>query len=258
MEEITYELKNNIAIITINRPEARNALNWTAQERFSDLIGEISINPEVRALVITGAGDKAFASGADIKELIDHETPEIGRRLQRTMSEGLRLLTELPIPVLAAVNGLAIGGGSEILTACDFRFAVSHASIRFAQITFGLTTGWGGTQRLISLIGRARAADWLMTGRYVPSQEAHQCGFFNQIVPNDNDLLAYTLKSAKSLAKWPRQGMRKVKALLNNSETMSVEEALRLEQRFFEELWGTEERINAMRRIFRQEHDQRN
>ena len=161
---ILFQISGNIATLRVNRPEARNALNWEAQELFARHVSELARAADVRALIITGTGD-AFVSGGDLKELAGEEPAAAGERLNRIMSDALLQLMELPFPVIAAVNGHAVGGGCEILTACDLRLAREGVFLRHAQVQLGLTTGWGGAGRLVRLVGQSRATYLLLTGQ---------------------------------------------------------------------------------------------
>lgn len=174
--------EDGIGTLRVNRPEARNALNWTAQEQFAAAVAVVERDTAVRVLIITGTGDKAFVSGGDLKELSQHPEREAGERLNRVMRDALVQLTHLPIPVIAAVNGDAFGGGCEILTACDLRLATSCARFCFAQVRNALCTGWGGTGRLVNLLGQARALDLLLTSCIFSAEEARQMGLVQQVV----------------------------------------------------------------------------
>lgn len=247
MQEILFEVYDPIAILTVNRPEARNALNRVAQEQFSQAVKACSNDSSLRALIITGAGDKAFVAGGDIKELIEQEGPETGEQLQSVMSSALHELGQLPIPVIAAVNGAAVGGGCEILTACDMRVAVSNAIFRFAQVNVGLTTGWGGTARLIRLIGLSRASDWLLTGRIIEAREAESCGFVNRLVPDEVDLMEFVTTLALDMVRLPKQALAANKALITRIGYLPVLEGYEEEKQLFTRLWYSEERREAMR-----------
>ena len=181
-DEIILTYQEGIATLRVNRPEARNALNWSAQEGFAAAVAEVAGNTAVRVLIITGTGDKAFVSGGDLKELSQHPEREAGERLNRVMRDALVALTGLPIPVIAAINGDAFGGGCEILTACDLRVAASQARFCFAQVRNALCTGWGGTGRLVNLLGQARSLDLLLTARIFTAEEAQQMGLVQQVV----------------------------------------------------------------------------
>ncbi len=245
--EIQYSIKDGIGILVINRPDARNALNWTAQTQFANVVREVSANSAIRVLIITGAGDKAFASGGDLKELARSRDSIDGRRLMRTMSEALENLTKLSVPVVAAINGDAIGGGCELLTACDLRIAAEFAQFRFAQVAVGLTTGWGGTWRLVQLIGLSRATQMLLTAQYFTTQEAVEIGFLHDIVPREEDVLEHALQQAKQLVLMPKNSLAGMKKLLWASAGQGARDNGLLESELFTELWAGEDRQKAMR-----------
>ncbi|MEJ2750513.1 MAG: enoyl-CoA hydratase/isomerase family protein, partial [Anaerolineae bacterium] len=211
---IVYEIQNQTAILRVNRPEARNALNWAAQEAFAEVVTAVAQNPALRVLIITGTGSQAFVAGGDLKELNQKPDRAAGERLYRVMGEALNQLTRLPIPVIAAINGDAFGGGCEILTACDLRLAVPQARFSFAQAKVGLTTGWGGTARLVHLLGRSRALELLLTARLFDAQEAFRLGFVHRVLPPDEDSLTATLAWAAELAQLPAQALAASKALV--------------------------------------------
>src|SRR5688572_4281826 len=214
-DEILYGCEGGVGILQINRPAARNALNWTAQEQFAGIVAQAAHDLALRALIITGVGDKAFAAGGDLKELEGRPKPATGERLNRVMSAALDQLTELPIPVLAAVNGDALGGGCEILTACDLRLAAAHARLGFVQVKVALTTGWGGTARLVRLLGQSRATELLLTGRIISAAEAQQIGLVHRVVAEGEDVLAAARQWAAELAALPQQAMAATKTLVH-------------------------------------------
>ncbi len=228
--EILFEIDNmGIATLIVNRPAARNALTWSAQTRFLECVTAVSQNPTVRALIITGAGERAFVSGGDLKELAHFPNRADAQRLRQTMRQAFDLLTELPIPVIAAVNGDAFGGGCELLTACDLRIAAPSARFCFAQAKNGLTTGWGGTQRLVSLLGQSVAIELLLTARVFEAQEAHRLGFVHRIAAED--VYQAALSWAKQLASLPQNALAATKQLVNTAvnqpdKTKEAEEAL--------------------------------
>jgi enoyl-CoA hydratase/carnithine racemase len=245
-DEIRYWREGGVGVIQINRPAARNALNWTAQEQFAGVVAQAAHEPTLRALIITGAGDKAFAAGGDLKELEGQPEVATGERLNRVMSAALDQLTELPVPVLAAVNGDALGGGCEILTACDLRLAAAHARLGFVQVKVALTTGWGGTGRLVRLIGQSRATDLLLTGRIISAAEAQQIGLVHRIVSEGEDVLAAARAWAAELAVLPRQALASTKTLVHAAGRLSLPETYQLERRLFVELWPLPDHLEAM------------
>lgn len=242
---ITYRVERQIAVLTINRPEARNALNWRAQEQFAAAVEEVGSDPTLRALLITAAGDKAFASGGDLKELINYPTAEDAARLKQIMGQALDQLTQLPIPVIAAVNGDAIGGGCEIMSACDLRLAAEDARFRLAQVHVGLTTGWGGTARLVHLLGAARALDLLLTGRMFTAEEAVAMGFVQRLAKREA-VLDSALAWAEELRALPRQALAALKHLTWSAADQTLEEAYQLETELFVDLWPTADHLEAM------------
>lgn len=237
---------DGLAVLQVNRPEARNALNWRAQEAFAAAVTAVSHHPDVRALIITGSGDKAFVSGGDLKELADHPEPAAGVRLNRIMGTALAELAELPIPVLAAVNGDAFGGGCEILTACDLRLAAAQARFSFAQVRVGLTSGWGGTGRLVRLIGQSHAMELLLTGRLIDAEEAHRLGLVHRIVPSGEPVLDVASAWARELLALPRQALAATKALVHTAGQSSLVETYWEESKLFTTLWASPNHLEAL------------
>ncbi len=247
--EIVFEENDGIGLLTVNRPEARNALNWAAQEQFAALLTQCGKDPSLRALIITGSGDKAFVAGGDLKELFAQNEADTGERLQRIMSKTLTELTQLPFPVIAAINGDAIGGGCEVLTACDLRISVANARFRFPQVRLGLTTGWGGTGRLVRLIGQSRASDWLLTGRYIDVHEAEKAGFIHRVVSSEVNIIQFSLDQARSLTRFSVQVLSATKALIQDAANYPLEQLSEIEKELFTKMWLSEERFEALRSI---------
>lgn len=244
--EILYTEKAGVGVIQINRPRARNALNWTAQEQFAAVVEDVYQNGGPHVLIITGRGDKAFASGGDLKELARAKTKESGERLSTIMGVALEKLTKLPLPVIGAVNGDAIGGGCEILTACDFRIAASHVQFRFAQIQVALTTGWGGTARLIRLINLSRAAELLLTGRSFSVREAHRIGFIHRAAHGKTPVLADAKEWAYELMELPAGALAAAKQLAWDSVDLPLNKAYQQEREQFTELWQEQDHLEAI------------
>ena len=235
--EIIFEIDNQgIGTLTVNRPEARNALNWSAQLRFAEVITAVSQTPDIRALIISGAGDKAFVSGGDLKELANYPTREDAQRLKHIMGDALEAMTRLPIPVIGAVNGDAFGGGCEILTACDLRIAGKGARFCFAQVKNGLTSGWGGTARLIPLVGKSVAMELLLTARLFSAEEAYRLGFVLHRLA-EADVRAEAHAWAQSLVKLPQNALASMKQLVNTAVTNTPEQTNQLEESLFLDLW---------------------
>ncbi|MAU01995.1 MAG: hypothetical protein CL608_33080 [Anaerolineaceae bacterium] len=245
-KEIEYTQQDGIATLRVNRPAARNALNWTAQEQFAAVVTDVAGDTAVRVLIITGAGDKAFVSGGDLKELSGHPERAAGQRLNRVMRDALVQLTQLPIPVIAAVNGDAFGGGCEILTACDLRLAAGHARFCFAQVRNALCTGWGGTGRLVNLLGQARALDLLLTSRIFSAEEAMQMGLVQQVVDDRVGLETAVTQLAHSLSQLPQQALAASKQLVHAASQLSPVATNRLETELFVDLWSQPDHLEAL------------
>jgi len=244
-EAVTYAEEGNRAIIYIQRPSARNALNWQAQEQFATAVAQAAQSAHIRVVIVTADGRDAFAAGGDLKELVNHPEPEAGARLQATMGRALRQLTCLPLPVIAAVNGNAFGGGCEIMTACDLRLAVPQAQFGFIQVKVALTTGWGGTARLVRLLGQSRTMELLLTGRLFDAQEALQMGFLHRLAPPGQTALDAAHQWADELVRLPRQALAAAKALVQAGDR-SLDEQYQLEQQLFVDLWPQPDHIEAM------------
>lgn len=244
---IECQTQDEIGILRISRPNARNALNWSAQQDFALAVEDFSQDDELRVLIITGEGDKAFAAGGDLRELANTAQRADGERLSSIMGTALRKLTETPFPVIAAINGNAFGGGCEILTACDLRIASPHVDFQFPQIRFSLTTGWGGTPRLVRLIGQSRAAEILLTGRSFSAQEALAIGFVHRLSDHDASVLEAALNWANELKSHSRESLAATKKLIWASGQLPLGKGYNLERELFTQLWLLPDRLEAMR-----------
>jgi enoyl-CoA hydratase/carnithine racemase len=173
--------ENGIVTLTFNHPEARNALNWAMQEAFLEAMHGLVGDADVRVLIITGAGDKAFCAGGDLLELANFPTEEDGTRLATIMGDALNLLEDAPFPSIAAINGHAMGGGCEVALACDLRIMDSAAKFGMVQLSLGLTPGWGAGQRLLRLLGYSRALEALLKAQPMTAADAFSLGIINQV-----------------------------------------------------------------------------
>lgn len=246
-EPIVFQVdEKGLALLLVNRPEARNALNWAAQEAFAAAVNRVSADGRIRALIISGQGEQAFAAGGDLKELCCAPETAVGQRLNQTMGGALAQLGDLPIPVIVAVNGDAFGGGCEIVTAGDLRLAAAHARFSFAQARNGLTTGWGGAARLTRLIGQSRALELLLTARLFNAAEAQQIGLIHRVVPAGQETLAAALAWAEELLALPTDALAAIKKLTRAAAHLSPEEATRLESDLFLQLWGSPNHVEAL------------
>lgn len=208
-ENIIFEVDGNIAVIKFNRPKALNAINPDVVEDMENALEEIEANPAVKVLILTGEGDKAFVAGADISHMVGF-SPLQGRSFSARGQKLLLRLESLPIPVIACVNGFALGGGTEIAMACDFIYASENAKFGQPEISLGIIPGYGGTQRLSRLVGKAMAKELCMTGGIISAREAKEIGLVNKVFPHD-DLWKETMKTAGIMASKGKVSMRAIK-----------------------------------------------
>ena len=238
--------RDGIALLQVNRPHVRNALNWAAQDRFAACVAAIAEDRHVRALIIAGTGDQAFVSGGDLHELSQNPDPAAGLRLNRVMSRALEGLRKLPFPVIAAINGDAFGGGCEIVTACDLRLAGEQARFGFAQVRNGLTTGWGGGERLVQLIGLSRACELLLSGRTFDAQEALAIGLLHRTVTGREDVICAALSWAQELTTLPAQAQRALKQLVYAAASLPSASVSSLEKSLFARQWASDDHLEAL------------
>ncbi|MFB0532496.1 MAG: enoyl-CoA hydratase/isomerase family protein [Desulfatiglandales bacterium] len=208
-ETIIFEVEENIAIIRFNRPKVLNAINRTVVAEMKDAVEKVAADKSIKILILTGSGDKAFVSGADIAFMRDF-TPLQGRSFSDDGKEVLFQLEALSIPVIACVNGFALGGGLELAMACDFIYAADSARLGQPEINLGIIPGFGGTQRLARLVGKAMAKELCMTGAIITAMEAKDIGLVNKVFPKET-LWEETMKVARLLASKGRVSLRAVK-----------------------------------------------
>jgi enoyl-CoA hydratase/carnithine racemase len=236
---------DGIVILTFNRPQARNALDLETMRAFMDAVGDLAQDEGLRAVILTGAGTDAFCSGGDLIELSAYPSEADARMMIGLMGDALLRLERLPVPVIAAINGYALGGGSEVAMACDMRIADETARMAFVQIRMGLTPGWGAGQRLLRLVGYARAMEFLLRGNILQGAELFAAGLVNQVV-EAGAALPYALKFAEQIAASPPDVVRGIKQLLQAGLTQPYDEALRVERDIFPPLWAAEPHLQAV------------
>ena len=199
-ENILIASENGIGYITINRPSKLNALNVATIKELHDGLGSLNNNPEIKVIIITGEGEKAFVAGADISEFA-HFTVDQGAQLAQQGQELLfNFIENLNTPVIAAVNGFALGGGLELAMACHIRIASDNAKMGLPEVSLGVIPGYGGTQRLPQLVGKGRAMEMIMTAGMVTAEEAYRTGLVNHVVPQA-ELLDFTKSLAQRIMK---------------------------------------------------------
>ncbi len=239
-ETITVTRQGRVALIALNRPEAMNAINVQMRTELRETLELLRRDAEIGAVVLTGAGDKAFSAGMDLREFakanVDVPIAEM-KRYRWEHGEGIAAFDK---PIIAAVNGLAIGGGVELALLCDLTFAAEEATFAFGEIKRGLMPGNGGTQRLSRRVGTARALDMILTGRTVSAQEALTIGLIEYVVPKEA-LLERAVTLAELMAANAPVALRTAKAAVHRGADMALADGLRLEQDLASFLYTTED-----------------
>ncbi len=226
-EHIIFEIESVLATITFNRPRAMNALNNALIEEFSMALDTIASNEDIRVLILTGAGDKSFVAGADINELATFNPLE-AKLFSKNGHQAIHKLQTLPIPVIAAVNGFALGGGSEIALACDFIYASKNAKFGLPEITLGIIPGFGGTQRLPRLIGKNLAKELIFSGKMINAEEAKQMGIVNQVHEAES-LMEAVHTTANMIATKGKTSLRAAKEAINRGMDVDLHTGCQME-----------------------------
>ena len=242
-ETLLVEKKDNIAVVTINRPKVLNALNITVIEELERVFNEFKSDPEVKAVILTGAGEKAFVAGADISGLVELNAIE-GKRFAERGQKVFNLIENLGKPVIAAINGYALGGGCELAMACHIRVASENAKLGQPEVNLGIIPGYGGTQRLPRLIGKGRAMELILTGRMVDANEAYQMGLVNKVVPQDK-LLEEAINMAKTILSKGPLAVKYAMEAINRGLEVTLEEGLKIEADLFGICCATEDKTEG-------------
>jgi enoyl-CoA hydratase/carnithine racemase len=235
---IDYAKEGRIATFTINRPEAMNAMNMEGIRELLEAMTDFRDDPELWVGIITGAGERAFCGGADIKDTLSFMKEHRGKEgaFPPTIMRGF----ELWKPLIAAINGLAVGGGLEIAMACDIRIASETARLGTPEVTLGLMPGWGGTQRLPRMVPWCKAAEILLTGRVIDAQEAYRIGLVNKVVPQA-EVMTTAKEWAQAICQAAPLAVRAAKEAMVKGYSLSLEDGLRLENSLIDYLLGTED-----------------
>lgn len=229
-ENILFEVKDGVAVITLNRPKAWNALCTQLNVELEDALIAAEQNPEVRVVIITG-GDKVFAAGADIKEMAQ-ATPMEATRTSARAQRINNFLEQMSVPVIAAVNGLALGGGCELALACDFRVVAENAEFGLPEVGLGILPGAGGTQRLAALVGATRAFEMVLLGKRISGAQAVQAGLATCAVEPDQ-VMATAMDMAASLKKKPAYSMALAKRAIIAGQTLGTGTGKIMERELF-------------------------
>jgi enoyl-CoA hydratase/carnithine racemase len=238
-----------VVVLTFNRPQSLNALSLEMMQDFAERIQNLAHDDDLRVVVITGAGQRAFCSGGDLTQLKDYESEADARHMITVMGDALYTLERLPVPVIAAINGYALGGGSEIALACDMRIADARVRMGMVQIKMALTPGWGAGQRLMRTVGYARAMEILLKGEPMHAERLDALHLVNSIVP-EGESLQYALDLAEYIASQPQAVVRAIKQLLQAGLHQPYEMALQTERDVFPPLWADQAHLQAVANFF--------
>lgn len=243
MKYILYERREQIGVLTVNRPEALNALNSSVVSELTRTLDEIAAS-DLRCLIVTGAGEKAFVAGADIGEMKDLK-PEEAAEFSIAGNTVMEKLESMPMPVIAAVNGFALGGGCELALSCDIRIASEKAVFSFPEVSLGILPGYGGIQRLAREVGLAKAKELVFTTNRVKAAEALSLGLVCAVVPPET-LMDAALEMAGKIAANAPIGVRAAKVVANASVGLPLSESTRLEVKPFSDCFRTADQKEAM------------
>ncbi len=244
MTNVLLEKKGNIAIATINRPKALNALNSDVLTDLNELVDVVTADAEIRALVITGSGEKAFVAGADIGEM-STLTPAEGEAFGKHGNDVFRRIETLPIPTIAAINGFALGGGCELSMSCDIRICSEAAVFGQPEVGLGITPGFGGTQRLARLVSPGMAKQLIYTAKNIKADEAYRIGLVNAVYPAE-ELMAAAEKMANTIAGNAPIAVRACKKAINDGLQVDMDQAIVIEEKLFGSCFKTADQIEGM------------
>lgn len=244
MENIQFEKKGSVGIITISRPKALNALNSQTLLELNQAIDKVSNDKDIYCLVITGEGEKAFVAGADIAEMKNMNVIE-ARSFGILGNKVFRKIELLEIPVIAAVNGFALGGGCELALSCDIRIASENAKFGQPEVGLGITPGFGGTQRFARAAGIAKAKEMLFTGSNINAEDALKIGLVNKVVLKEN-LMDETIRMAQRIASNAPIAVKLCKAAINRGAQADIDTALNYESEVFAQCFSSQDQKDAM------------
>lgn len=243
-KNLLIESADGVSTLTVNRPQALNSLNSEVLTELASALYQLEYDQTVKAVVLTGAGDKAFVAGADIKEMSVMSSHE-GHRFALKGQHVMMAMEKMKKPVIAAVNGYALGGGLELALGCDFIYASTKAKLGFPEVTLGIMPGFGGTQNLPRLIGPNRANELIFTGRIITAEKACAWGIVNELFPPD-ELLGKARDTAAAIAGVGSLGVAYAKDAIANGLNMVKEDGFRYEAALFGVLFATEDQREGM------------
>jgi enoyl-CoA hydratase len=243
-KNIIFQVEGGVALLTFNRPKALNAMDSATMTELAAAVAVCKNDDNIKVLVLTGGGDKAFVAGADIAEM-QHLRPKDALAFMELGHETMRSLETMSKPSIAAVNGFALGGGTEIAMSCDMRFASEKARFGQPEILIGLIPGWGGTQRLPRLIGMGRAKEIILGGEQIDAKRAYEIGLVNRVYPADQ-LMPETMKFAQKMATLPGFALKMGKHAINYGYDLALDNGNRLETECCAQCFSTDDQKEGM------------
>ena len=244
MQNILVERHGSIAVLTVNRPRALNALNTETLTELEHALREIEADDSARVLIVTGTGQKAFIAGADIGEMADLDAKG-AKRFAAVAHRAFNALDDLRVPTIAAINGYALGGGLELALCCDIRLAAEGAKVGQPEVTLGITPGFGGTQRLARLVGPGMAKQLIYTAKNIKADEALRIGLVNAVYPAD-ELMPAAEKMASTIAKNAPIAVRACKKAINEGLEAKMDDAIVIEEKLFGSCFETADQKEGM------------
>ncbi len=238
------KVENHLAVVTINRPEQLNCFDYETLAQLEEVVDGIKLEKDIRVVIITGAGEKAFSAGADLRERRMLSEKEVRRNVSM-IRDVFTKIEELPQPTIAAVNGYALGGGLELALVCDFRIAVKEAMVGLTEVSWGIIPGAGGTQRLSRLIGPSKAKELILTARKIDAYQAFELGLINKVVERSR-LVDVSTELAEEIMKNAPLAVTQAKYAINYGSNVDVKTGLAIESKAYEVIIPSKDRIEAL------------
>ncbi|PYZ94849.1 enoyl-CoA hydratase [Salipaludibacillus keqinensis] len=245
MTNIIVETTDSLATVTINRPDQLNCFDFETLVQLESAVEKLQLNRHIRCVIFTGAGDKAFSAGADLKERKSLNENEVRRNVSK-IRRVFTMIEEMPQPTIAAINGYALGGGFELALACDFRYAVAKAKMGLTEVSWAIIPGAGGTQRLTRLIGPARAKELILTARVIEASLAESWGMITKVVSDDSNLLEETQALSNEIMVNGPLAVTQAKFAIQQGNNVDIHTGLAIEAKSYEVIIPTEDRLEAL------------
>lgn len=244
MKKVKFDVNNHLAVVTIDRPEQLNCFDYETLVQLGEIVEEIKGDKHIRAVIFTGAGEKAFSAGADLKERRTLNEKEVTRNVSK-IRDVFTMIEELPQPTIAAINGYALGGGFELALVCDFRYVVKEARMGLTEVSWAIIPGAGGTQRLSRLIGTSKAKELILTARKIDAEQAYDFGVVNKVVERDQ-LQNSVIALAEEIMRNGPLAVIQAKYAINYGSNVDLKTGLAIETRAYEAIIPTQDRIEAL------------